>query len=55
MEGRLSDTGGGGKEKVREDFLEEMTNDPLHGDDELEEQQAVLLDRVQSMRGKCMR
>ena len=55
MEGRLSDFGGGGKGKVREDFPEEMANDPLHGDNELEEQQAVILNRVQSVRGQCMR
>ena len=44
MEGHLSDFGGGGQGRVREDFLEEMADDPVHLDGELEKRQAVLLD-----------
>lgn len=44
MEGHLSDFGGGGQGRVREDFLEEMADDPVHLDEELEEWEAVFLD-----------
>lgn len=47
--------GGGGKERLREGFLEEMTDDPLPHDGKLEELKAVPLDRAQRVMGKYMR
>lgn len=47
--------GGGGKERLREGFPEEMTDDPLPHDGKLEELKAVPLDRAQRVMGKYMR